>query len=84
MEQCGAEGGAMWSSRLSLHFWKQTNQSATDGTYCWLKILVIHRVSGPKPFILWRCLVGFGDTDVCNRVDQLPIFPYNRGWSSTQ
>ena len=21
---------------------------------------------------------------MCDRVDQLPIFPYNRGWSSTQ
>ena len=21
---------------------------------------------------------------MCDRVDQLPLFPYNRGWSSTQ
>ena len=29
------------------------------------------------------CLVGClgnGMEDVCDRVDQLPLFPYNRGW----
>ena len=27
---------------------------------------------------------GFLQKNICARIDQLPLFPYGRGWSSTQ